>query len=33
MVVPRRELRDTLVRLIGLLRRPEPPAQVVPLRS
>jgi acetyl-CoA carboxylase carboxyl transferase subunit beta len=33
MVVPRRELRDTLVRLIGLLRRPEPPAQVVPLRG
>jgi acetyl-CoA carboxylase carboxyl transferase subunit beta len=33
MVVQRRELRDTLVRLIGLLRRPEPPAQVVPLRG
>jgi acetyl-CoA carboxylase carboxyl transferase subunit beta len=33
LVVPRRDLRDTLVRLIGLLRRPEPPAQVVPLRS
>jgi acetyl-CoA carboxylase carboxyl transferase subunit beta len=33
MVVPRRDLRDTLGRLLGLLRRPEPPAQVVPLRS
>jgi acetyl-CoA carboxylase carboxyl transferase subunit beta len=33
MVVPRRELRDTLARLLGLLRRPEPPAQVVPLRG
>jgi acetyl-CoA carboxylase carboxyl transferase subunit beta len=33
MVVQRRELRDTLVRLIALLRRPEPPAQVVPLRG
>jgi acetyl-CoA carboxylase carboxyl transferase subunit beta len=33
MVVPRRELRDTLARLLGLLRRPEPPAQIVPLRS
>jgi acetyl-CoA carboxylase carboxyl transferase subunit beta len=33
LVVQRRDLRDTLVRLIGLLRRPEPPAQVVPLRS
>jgi acetyl-CoA carboxylase carboxyl transferase subunit beta len=33
MVVPRRELRDTLQRMIGLLRRPEPPAQIVPLRS
>ena len=33
MVVPRRELRDTLARLLGLLRRPEPPGQVVPLRG
>jgi acetyl-CoA carboxylase carboxyl transferase subunit beta len=33
MVVPRRELRETLVRLIRLLRRPEAPAQVVALRS
>jgi acetyl-CoA carboxylase carboxyl transferase subunit beta len=33
MVVPRRELRDTLARLLGLLRRPAPPAQVVALRS
>jgi acetyl-CoA carboxylase carboxyl transferase subunit beta len=33
LVVPRRELRDTLSRLLGLLRRPEPPPQVVPLRS
>jgi acetyl-CoA carboxylase carboxyl transferase subunit beta len=31
MVVPRRELRDTMVRIIGLLRRPEPNAQIVPL--
>jgi acetyl-CoA carboxylase carboxyl transferase subunit beta len=33
MVVPRGELRDTLARLLGLLRRPEPPAQVVTLRG
>ncbi len=33
MVVSRRDLRDTLARLLGLLRRPEPPTQVVPLRS
>jgi acetyl-CoA carboxylase carboxyl transferase subunit beta len=33
MVVPRRELRDTLARLLGLLRRPEPHAPVVPLRG
>ena len=33
MVVPRRELRDTLARVLGLLRRPAPPAQVVALRS
>jgi hypothetical protein len=31
--VPRRELRDTLSRLLGLLRHPEPPPQVVPLRG
>jgi acetyl-CoA carboxylase carboxyl transferase subunit beta len=31
MVVPRRELRDTVVRIIGLLRRREPNAQIVPL--
>jgi acetyl-CoA carboxylase carboxyl transferase subunit beta len=31
MVVPRRELRDTVARIIGLLRRREPNAQVVPL--
>jgi hypothetical protein len=30
-VVPRRELRDTVVRIIGLLRRREPNAQIVPL--
>jgi acetyl-CoA carboxylase carboxyl transferase subunit beta len=33
LVVPRRELRDTLSRLLSLLRRPEPSPQVVPLRS
>jgi acetyl-CoA carboxylase carboxyl transferase subunit beta len=33
LVVPRRELRDTVARLLGLLRRREPMAQVVPLRS
>jgi acetyl-CoA carboxylase carboxyl transferase subunit beta len=33
LVVPRRELRDTLMRLLALLRRPVPPAQVVALRS
>jgi acetyl-CoA carboxylase carboxyl transferase subunit beta len=33
LVVPRRELRDTLARLLLLLRRPEPPPQVVPLRG
>jgi acetyl-CoA carboxylase carboxyl transferase subunit beta len=26
LVVPRRELRDTLIRVIGLLRRPNPPS-------
>ena len=33
MVVPRRELRDTIVRVITLLRDPTPPAEVVPLPS
>ena len=33
MVVPRRELRDALARLLGLLRRPEAEAPVVPLRG
>jgi acetyl-CoA carboxylase carboxyl transferase subunit beta len=33
MVVPRRELRDTLARLIALLRQREPAGQVVALRS
>ena len=33
MVVPRRDLRDALVRLIGLLRRREPPAQIVSFRA
>ncbi len=31
MVVPRHELRETLTRLIGLLRNREPEAEVVPL--
>ncbi len=31
MVVPRKELRDTLVRLIGLIRHPRPAGEVVPL--
>jgi acetyl-CoA carboxylase carboxyl transferase subunit beta len=31
LVVPRRDLRDTMARLIGLFSRREPPAQVVPL--
>jgi acetyl-CoA carboxylase carboxyl transferase subunit beta len=31
MVVPRRQLRDTLIRLIDLLRNPAPSAEVVPL--
>jgi len=31
MVVHRRELRDTLIRLMRLLREPAPPADVVPL--
>ncbi len=29
MVVPRRELRDTLARILALLRRREPPAEIV----
>ena len=33
MVVPRRDLRDMMARVIGLLRRREPPAQIVPLRT
>jgi acetyl-CoA carboxylase carboxyl transferase subunit beta len=33
LVVPRRELHETLARVLGLLRRPVPPAQVVALRS
>jgi acetyl-CoA carboxylase beta subunit len=31
MVVPRREIHDTLARLLDLLCRPAPPAPVVPL--
>jgi acetyl-CoA carboxylase carboxyl transferase subunit beta len=31
MVVPRKELRDTLARIIGLLRHKTPPAEIVPL--
>ena len=31
MVVARSELRDTLIRVIGLLQSPMPPAEVVPL--
>ena len=33
LVVPRAKLRETLVQLIDLLRRPVPPAEVVPLPS
>ncbi|HSR71337.1 MAG TPA: acetyl-CoA carboxylase, carboxyltransferase subunit beta [Kiloniellales bacterium] len=33
MVVHRRDLRDTLIRLITLLRQPTPPAEVVPLTT
>ncbi|SRR5579883_1585668 len=33
MVVTRRELRDTIARIINLLRHREPPAQIVPLRT
>ena len=31
MVVPRRELRDTLIRILGLLRNRAPAAEVVAL--
>ena len=31
MVVPRKELRDTLIRILGLLRNPTPAAEIVPL--
>jgi acetyl-CoA carboxylase carboxyl transferase subunit beta len=31
MVVPRKELRETLARIIGLLRHRTPPAEIVPL--
>jgi acetyl-CoA carboxylase carboxyl transferase subunit beta len=31
MVVPRKELRDTLVRLVSLIRHPRPAGEVVPL--
>jgi acetyl-CoA carboxylase carboxyl transferase subunit beta len=31
MVVPRRELRPTLARLLSMLRQPTPPAEIVPL--
>jgi acetyl-CoA carboxylase carboxyl transferase subunit beta len=31
MVVPRRDLRDTVARILGLLRRREPPTQIMPL--
>ncbi len=33
MVVPRGELRDTMIRLLGLLREPTPAAEVVPLSA
>jgi acetyl-CoA carboxylase carboxyl transferase subunit beta len=33
LVVPRAKLRETLVQLIGLLRRPISPAEIVPLPS
>ena len=33
MVVPRKELRDTLVRVIRLLREPHPSAEVVPIAA
>jgi len=31
MVVPRGELRDTMIRIVDLLRHPTPPAEVVSL--
>ena len=31
MVVPRSRIRETLIRLIDLLRRPRPDADIVPL--
>ncbi len=31
LVVHRAKLRETLARLIGLLRRKDPPAEIVPL--
>jgi len=31
MVVPRHDMRDTLIRILGLLRQPRPPAEVVAL--
>ncbi|MEE8548815.1 MAG: acetyl-CoA carboxylase, carboxyltransferase subunit beta [Alphaproteobacteria bacterium] len=31
MVVPRKELRETLIRILGLLRNPTPAAEIVPL--
>jgi hypothetical protein len=33
LVVPRAKLRETLMQLIDLLRRPVPPAEVFPLPS
>ncbi|MFO1058916.1 MAG: acetyl-CoA carboxylase, carboxyltransferase subunit beta [Dongiaceae bacterium] len=33
LVVPRRELRERLIRLIALLRNPGPPAPVVPMEA
>ena len=33
MVVPRSELRETLIRLLRLLREPSPPAEIVPIES
>jgi acetyl-CoA carboxylase carboxyl transferase subunit beta len=33
MVVPRRDLRETIIRLLDLLRRKTPPAEVVALPS
>ncbi len=33
MVVPRHQIRDTLIRLIGLLRQPRPDADIVALTA